>query len=485
GSASPYIGIGTTTYGNAGIWLGGNTAGDPPVTTWKASFYADANNYLLWDGAKLTIKAANFTLDANGKITATSANISGSITSSSGTIGGWTINPTTLSAANITLDSTGSIKANYTAGSTGWSINSAGDAEFNNVVIRATGGTLGSVTGWSIQEGFLQDSAATIKLDAANKKITVGNYVALGSNVKTANYIGLKITDANYWETNGTYTNFALGTKLSYTDSSGTGVLSVEGEVKATSGYIGGSSSGWHIATNELYYGTSSNIYSIKLDGNNTRIGIHSLADNLPSIRLGYNVVSSGLHGLAFYNSSTSLNNYWVWDTNLSKIKFKVGDSTNYLDFNVGTASKLTIKTDTFNLATTNLTIDSAAEKIAMGSIVLQGSASPYIGIGTTSYSGAGIWLGKDTTWKASFYADANNYLKWTGSALDINVNAGVFRVTTTGALTATNATITGNITANSGTIAGWTIDGGTLKNGTGIVLNATAQQITISNGAI
>jgi len=66
------------------------------------------------------------------------------------------------------------------------------------------------------------------------------------------------------------------------------------------------------------------------------------------------------------------------------------------------------------------------------------------------------------------------------------------FRVTTAGALTATNATITGNITAtsgsftgsitaNSGSIGGWTIDSSTLFTGTKDVSGYTTTGISIN----
>ncbi|MFA5759246.1 MAG: hypothetical protein WC942_07830, partial [Clostridia bacterium] len=458
------------------------------------TLYSSGGNIAGWDINEGYLANGNIVLNTSGEIYTANYNhrisgwkirwdgfaefnevlVRGEIESGSGNIGGWLITETTIESegeTGIIMDSTGSIGSkNFVIGSEGWKIFDDGTAEFNHIIIRDGSfedGTVGGETGLEVSAGLLQDPTGTLVIDSVNKKIKIGSYVELGSNVKTTDYIGLKITSDNYWETNGTYTNFSLGTKLSYTDSSGSGVLSVEGEVKATSGYIGGSSSGWHIDTDVLYAGTSTDIYSILLDSNNTKINIYRPDEiGYPAVSLGMAVLT-GKHGLAFYdNTDGTSNNYWVWDTN--EVKFRVGTTTSYLDFNVGTADKLKIVTDTFSLSTTNLTIDSATEKIAMGSIVLQGGTSPYIGIGTTSYSGAGIWLGKDsTTWKASFYANTNNYLKWTGSALDINVNGGVFRVTTAGALTATSATITGSITATGGTIAGWTIDGNILYSGT------------------
>lgn len=85
-SSTGYVSFGATpptTYGNnLGAWLG-FTGGKA-----KFSLYNNSNNYFQWDGDKLLIKAANFTLDGSGNITASSANITGAITATSGNISG-------------------------------------------------------------------------------------------------------------------------------------------------------------------------------------------------------------------------------------------------------------------------------------------------------------------------------------------------------------------------------------------------------------
>lgn len=91
-SSTGYVSFGATpptTYGNnVGAYLGytGSKA--------KFSLYNNSNNYFQWDGDKLLIKAANFTLDASGNMTATS-----------GAIGGWTISTNKLASGNLEIDS--------------------------------------------------------------------------------------------------------------------------------------------------------------------------------------------------------------------------------------------------------------------------------------------------------------------------------------------------------------------------------------------
>ena len=85
-SSTGYVSFGATpptSYGNnVGAWLG-FTGGKA-----KFSLYNNSNNYFQWDGDKLLIKAANFTLDSSGNITASSATITGAITATSGDISG-------------------------------------------------------------------------------------------------------------------------------------------------------------------------------------------------------------------------------------------------------------------------------------------------------------------------------------------------------------------------------------------------------------
>ena len=110
-------------------------------------------------GGTIDIGSGTFQVDSSGNLTATSATITGSISSTSGTIGGWTIGSTDLSSGNISIDSTGSITGDYSSGTSGWSINSDGTAEFNNVTVRGTldgpnlTGNLTGNTSSSIQVG--------------------------------------------------------------------------------------------------------------------------------------------------------------------------------------------------------------------------------------------------------------------------------------------------------------------------------------------
>lgn len=146
-----YIAFGTTppsTYGNnIGAYLGytGSQA--------KFSLYSDANNYLQWDGAKLLIKATNFTLDSSGTITATNGSFTGTITANAGTIGGHTITSTSIQTG-----------AYNTSGTRYWG--TSGFSISTNFVVDSSG-TL-SATGGTFTGGLLRSATSGVRWQLAS-----------------------------------------------------------------------------------------------------------------------------------------------------------------------------------------------------------------------------------------------------------------------------------------------------------------------------
>ena len=86
------------------------------------------------------ISTSNFNVKENGDISGSSVLFDG------GTIGGWSINSSSLESTNLAIESEGTIRTkDYISNQKGWIITSAEDgfAEFGNVKIR---GTLGTTT---------------------------------------------------------------------------------------------------------------------------------------------------------------------------------------------------------------------------------------------------------------------------------------------------------------------------------------------------
>jgi len=94
----------------------------------------------------------------------------------------------------------------------------------------------------------------------------------------------------------------------------------------------------------------------------------------------------------------------------LTSNTFKVGDTTNFISFD---GSAFNIETNTFDLATSTLVVDSAANKIALGasadSITIDGTEVGFIADGNGEFKA---------------YADANNYIRLANSALDIKAES-------------------------------------------------------------
>ena len=248
GTTSPYISIGQATkgYDQVGAFLGSNG------TTGRLSLKSSTNS-LLWDGTNLTVNGAGtftgalsggtisigsgdsiFKADSNGiylgNATFASAPFrvtpAGVLTSSSGTIGGWTLGASTLTGGAAILNSGGSISVgsgnsifkadgngiylgNATFGSAPFRVTQAGVLTASGVnisgAITATSGTftgtvfasagtftgtvtatdgtfngtvnaaLGNIGGWSIGATTLTSTNDAVTLDSAGKKITIKN----------------------------------------------------------------------------------------------------------------------------------------------------------------------------------------------------------------------------------------------------------------------------------------------------------------------
>ena len=156
-----------------------------------------------------------------------SVNSNGYLTSTSGTIGGWTIGTSSLSAGSLSLYSDGSMSG------PGWSITAGGYATFNNINITGgsidVGGSTFSNDGGSTLAGGTRYGGKTLstyiadKVQAgigefddlfANKSFTLGGRKTIWTSV--ISYITLTKLNISA----GTYT-FVVTYKLVLADSSG------------------------------------------------------------------------------------------------------------------------------------------------------------------------------------------------------------------------------------------------------------------------
>ncbi len=183
-----------------------------------------------------------FRVTQDGKLYASNAEISGSITATDGKIGSWNIGSDgTLSAGNVRLNSNGSIT--NTTGK--WSINSDGSAEFTNVTITSGSFVAGNTIGSGIRGGNINNSSiGTSKFDSG-VKTWVGDIAA--NKISAAEISANKITGGTMSAdriSGGNITGVGININNNFRVSAGTGDVWFRKGVKTYGD--GGVYNGWH-----------------------------------------------------------------------------------------------------------------------------------------------------------------------------------------------------------------------------------------------
>ena len=228
----------TTINGNSTLRIGtyvANTSGDIKI---------DNTNGIV---ARNNLNETTFSVSTSGSLTAVDANITGAITSSSGTIGGWNIGANSLTGGNATLASSGNLTlgtsddvvrlsaddetyrlwaGNATAGSAPFSVDKEGNlvataATITGAITATSGSFTGSITsssgtigGWNIGTNTLtsvdneSDLIPNIQLDRSGKILVAGSGFT-GENMEGARII---IDEDGITGNNGTNETFKLTT---------------------------------------------------------------------------------------------------------------------------------------------------------------------------------------------------------------------------------------------------------------------------------
>ena len=267
------------------------------------------------------------------------------------------------------------------AGTVGWAIDYSGNAIFNNAYIRGTldaGGVLIGKNAYSTYPGIKIDdnnywylngsSQGVFSLGGTNGITYSGTgSVAIGSNVTIAGTVtatSFKINAYNYWNgATGTYTDgdvkdFRVGDASNYLlwdDSANS--LNVVGQISATSGYIGGSSSGWQITSNTLQSvsGTSNNITLV--NGTNPKIyigtGTHAnantpfYADGAGSFSLGNQLIFNPANGVDDFSELTVVGKIRGVIENVTQVPSnKISATVGKVEINSSTVATITTGDD-------------------------------------------------------------------------------------------------------------------------------------------
>ncbi len=142
-----------------GLFLGSDYLGYYNGSTWKTYMDRSGNFYLggssagcglAWDSAKNCLT------------------ICGCVTSSEGNIAGWNINSKCLSKGNLILNSDGAISGCYSGDVSGWCIDAAGNAKFNNAIVCGTVcASEGCIAGWSLNKKCISKGNLILNSDGA------------------------------------------------------------------------------------------------------------------------------------------------------------------------------------------------------------------------------------------------------------------------------------------------------------------------------
>ena len=181
---------------------------------------SSGNKYLYWDGADLLVQAGNFSLDAGGNMIANNINVTGTVTATRGSIGGWTVDS---GGQLIGSSSVGQIILNPSTPNIYFK-DSFGSQKFNMKVgyltDPASSATV-SILGSSLSpSGFGLSYPYTFNNGSPNILTQIGT-----ANSFTVSAIGYyAVTGLNWASSFGAYP----GTNIGYTDSSFNGDISVD-----------------------------------------------------------------------------------------------------------------------------------------------------------------------------------------------------------------------------------------------------------------
>lgn len=238
---SPYFNVTSQGYITAtGGKIGGWEMGATRLYSGSGSNYVALDSgtsgvdYPIWAGAE-SASSAPFRVTR-----------AGALTSTSGSIGGWSIGGSTLSAGNITLNSNGSISGGSTYG---WSIGTDGYATFNGVTIN--GGSLSIGSNFSVSNtGVLNASSAIISGNITATTGKIADYTINGAML-VGNNVGMSGTSGQGWA-------FWAGSNDA---GSATFRVGHNGTLYASSGSISGSIVGSGIDAGNITTGYMSAIY--------------------------------------------------------------------------------------------------------------------------------------------------------------------------------------------------------------------------------
>jgi hypothetical protein len=269
------------------------------------------------------------------------------------------------------------------------------------------------------------------------RELTMGLHPAQGTgSYAHTDGTGIRLDKFNWWFTNNQFRVGSVDSYIKWTTDP-TPLLDVVGQIRATSGYIGGASSGWIINSGTIQ--SSGGTSKITLDALNAKIYV----------------------GTGTYNN---LNTTFYVD---GGSRFSLGDKLSFDNGNLSVTGSINATSGNF-VGTVNIGTGSGPGILKVGqgtsSINIVGTnldSTTFIRTGSsiTSSSGNGFYFGADGKIRI---ASSTNSLTFDGTNLNI-VGGGTF----SGSLSAATGTFSGSLSAATGTFSG-ALSGGTISIGSG-----------------
>lgn len=446
--------------------------------------YNDDDYYRIWAGAK-SPKSSQFFVTNKGFIKATNANITGTITTNSGTIGGWTINSSGLKKAdNIFIYSNGSmnIRNNLTVDTSG-NVTIKGDVTAKTGSIGRTFNTDGTIlnSGWTISGTKLYASKVFNRID---------KYVALSTQGNYAIYAGSDDIDDNDSDTDNKPSKAPFWVK--FDGSLKATSATIEGKITANEGKI----AGWAISGNKLQARTSatdtSGSTNLYLNGgpwdasDNNKYVLYMHSDS-GTFSVNSSGVMSATGAVISGNITAKTGNIGGWSLSDSRLYAsgtgRIGLSQSGIQVydangNAISGQKLVFWSGVKYTKTGNDTGNATGNE---SGLYLRGDN--YFGV---SSSGKLYCRGAEINGSITATAGTIGGWKITSNRLEnsdgtvyLSASGGLhlgdtFSVSASGALSANGATISGNITASSGWIGNWQITNNRLQSSNGEVYLGT-----------
>ena len=335
----------TASSGLIGAWsIDSNSIYSGTKGESSSEFTSSPGSITLWSEGAITSRY--FRISTDGVMIASNVDVSGKITASSGSIGGWVVDSSsiysgvksldnssfTLSDGSITIWGSGAISSRY------FRLGVDGKIYASNVDISgkivASSGLIGS---WSIDSNSIY--SGTKALDNGSNTIDDGSITIWGSGAISSRYFRLGI-DGKIYASN----------------------VDISGKISATSGVIGGwtinelSISGGNTIINSIGSITNGTSWTLNSDGSSSfaggKISFTSSGDGyIGGWKINTNSIYSGTKALNDSSYTTVANSMTIWSSGaISAFNFRVGTDGKLYATNADISGKITASSGSVGL---------------------------------------------------------------------------------------------------------------------------------------